>query len=253
MGRRSGSPNRGYFHRSGRGWYATEGKRMIPLCDDDDNHLRDKNTPSAKLKAAYRKIIAQPAGVVNSGLGETSDDTTGSVTVESICKAYLEKAAAEGAEKTHQYRADTLWDFCKGFPPSIGKLKDKTEQAAQMTPANRIHKGYGQLSVSRLLPLHIDQWLAAHKNWKGGKRTRIQAVKRALNYGVECGLIPKTHGSPLKGYKVPRAIPRVTYLTPEQEDAMYKITNWAFAMALKVCIRTGARPGYESRSLPQNT
>jgi integrase len=95
----------------------------------------------------------------------------------------------------------------------------------------------------------VDQWLAAHKNWDGGKRTRIQAVKRALNYGVECGLIPKELGSPLKGYKVPRAIPRVTYLTPEQEAAMYRATNSAFALALRICIRTGARPGKEFAKL----
>jgi integrase len=248
MGRRTGSPNRGYFHRSGRGWYTTVEGRMVPLRDDEDNHLRDKNTPQAKLKAAHRKIIAQPVGVVNSGgekgengPKESADEST---TVDVICKAYLAKAKMDGAKKTHDDRAATLWDFCTGFSPSIMKLPE-SERAAEMTPANRIHKGYGQIPVSRLLPLDVDQWLAAHPDWKGGKRTRIQAVKRSLNYGVECGLIPKSQGSPLRGYRVPRAIPRVTYLTPEQEKAMYLATNAEFAKALKVCIRTGARPGAE--------
>ena len=53
-----------------------------------------------------------------------------------------------------------------------------------------------------LSPLHIDQWIAAHKDWtRGGYRSRIQAVKRALNYAVERKMLAE---SPLKGYKVPR-------------------------------------------------
>src|SRR5262249_52687987 len=51
--------------------------------------------------------------------------------------------------------------------------------------------------------------------------------------------------NPIRGYKVPKAIGRVTYLTPEQEAAIYKKAKPGFAKAIKVCIRTGARPGCE--------
>jgi integrase len=41
----------------------------------------------------------------------------------------------------------------------------------------------------------------------------------------------------------------VTYFTPEQEAAMYRHANPAFALALRVLIRTGARPGCEFAAL----
>jgi site-specific recombinase XerD len=102
----------------------------------------------------------------------------------------------------------------------------------------RIHKGYGRLPIQDIIPLHIDQWLNAHKDWKGCRRTRIQAVKRAINYAVEKGLITK---NPIRGYKTPKANSRVTYITSEQEQSLLKAANRALRIAIKVCIRTGAR------------
>jgi len=225
---------------------------MVPLRDEEDNHLREKNTPAAKLKVAYRKIIAQPSRGVNSEATQVEDVASG-VTVQDVCHAYLAKVWSDGDTKTFEDRRDTIIDLCTGFPPGLCVKTSKTFRIKDdAKPSDRIHKGFGKTLVSKLLPLHIDQWLAAHKNWKGGKRTRIQAVKRVLNYGVECGLIPKAPGSPLKGFKVPRAIPRVTYLTLEQEQAIYTVTNPQFATAVKVCIRTGARPGKEFAMLTAN-
>jgi hypothetical protein len=54
---------------------------MIPLRDDDDNHLRDKTAAVAKLKAAYRRIIAQPEPVVN------VDDEPAAVAPEATVRA----------------------------------------------------------------------------------------------------------------------------------------------------------------------
>lgn len=102
------------------------------------------------------------------------------------------------------------------------------------------------MAVEKLKPIHIDRWLQAHPKWKGFRRTKIQAVKRALNYGVESGLIER---NPIKGYKTPKQRSRVTYFTPEQEKALIEAANPAFAVAIKVCIRTGARPGCEFAKL----
>jgi len=63
---------------------------------------------------------------------------------------------------------------------------------------------------------------------------------------VESGLIP---ANPIKGYKTPKQRGRVTYLTPEQEAVLCGAANPALAMAIKVCIRTGARPGCEFAKL----
>jgi hypothetical protein len=139
-------------------------------------------------------------------------------------------------------RADTLFDFCFGLPPRF-RAKDATpkrltNELRKEAAKARIHAGFGRLRVHELIPLHIDQWLNAHKRWKGCRRTRIQAVKRALNYAAEKGLIPR---NPIRGYKTPKAKGRVTYITPEQEQAMLKEANLALRTAIKVCIRTGAR------------
>ena len=138
--------------------------------------------------------------------------------------------------KTYKDRAATLYDLCSGFPARFRTNGEEREEKY------RIHKGYGGMAVGEFRPIDLDRWLAAHKRWKGGRRARVQAVKRAFNYGVEAGLI---EASPLLGYKAPKQNARVTYLTPEQESALLATANPSVAMAIKVCIRTGARPGCE--------
>jgi integrase len=69
----------------------------------------------------------------------------------------------------------------------------------------------------------------------------VQALKRAFNFGVERKMMD---ANPIRGYKLPRSATRISYRTPEQDAA-----GRAFAMALKVCIRTGARFGCEFAAL----
>ncbi|MDA7980520.1 MAG: hypothetical protein MPJ50_17320 [Pirellulales bacterium] len=71
-------------------------------------------------------------------------------------------------------------------------------------------------------------------------------MKRALNYAAERKLIP---ANPIKGYRVPRVNSRVTYITPDQESLCYEHSGSPFALALRVCIRTGARFGCEFAAL----
>lgn len=249
MGRRAGATNRGYFYRTGRGWYTTAGERMIALLDDDGNRLRDKATPATVLKKAYHKIIVASATTVNSGpVPPKSESVKPACTVADVCSAYLAKAESDESQTTYNMRADTLFDFCTGFPARF-RVRKKGEEPPRKKVSDRIHKGYGDVLISDFLPLHVDQWLAAHKGWNGSRRTHIKAIKRAMNYGVECGLIPETPGSPIKNYKVPRAVARITYITPEQEKAILKVVKPAFAMAFKVCLRTGMRPGSEFAKL----
>jgi len=161
---------------------------------------------------------------------------------------YLEYAKKHGAPKTHFDRADTLFDFCFGLPPEFrnkdgsGTKRLTSRQQKAQLKAKRVHPGYGKKIVTELTPLDIDNWIAAHDNWNGGQRTRIQAVKRALNYGVERHLIPH---NPIRGYKVAPPNSRVTYISPEQEEACYQYANPTLTIAIKVCIRTGARFGSE--------
>jgi integrase len=240
MGRRAGSRNLGYFYRAGRGWYtqvadAENGQttgRMVPLLDEAGKPLKLKTTPAAALKAAYRRALTTPEPTADPGDG---------VTLLEVCDAYLAKVKAEGAQATYVGRSATLFDLCQGLPYRFcgeGKPKPKA--------SDYIHKGFGSLPIADMRPIHLDRWLQAHPKWKGARRTKIQAVKRALNYGVEAGLIP---ANPIKGYKTPKQRGRVTYITPEQEKALCDAANSALALAIKVCIRTGARPGCEFAKL----
>jgi hypothetical protein len=54
----------------------------------------------------------------------------------------------------------------------------------------------------------------AHPGWKS-PRAALQAIRRALNYCKESGLIDS---NPVKGLKVPKSGKRIAYLTPETED-----------------------------------
>lgn len=236
LGRRKGSRNKGYFYRKGRGWSAKDGEKFIALKSETGEPLKDRNTPDSHIREAFDRWREarrkEPTPKFSARF---------SATVLEVCLAYLDKAKAEGAAKTYKDRADTLFDLCHGLPPEYrGKpVKDRAK-------ATKIHPGYGSMQVAELLPLHIDQWLQAHATWNGGRRARIQAVKRALNYAVAAGMIPR---NPIKGYKTPKVVGRVTYITPEQETAMYANSKPAAAMAIKVCIRTGARPGCEFAAL----
>ena len=85
---------------------------MVSLRDDDGNHFRERSTPVAKLKAAYRKIIAQPNGGVNS---EAAEPVISGTTVQDVCIAYLNKVGSDGDTATWKDRSDTHIDLCLGF------------------------------------------------------------------------------------------------------------------------------------------
>jgi integrase len=88
----------------------------------------------------------------------------------------------------------------------------------------------------------VDGWLNSHPTWLNGRRLRIHALKRALNYAVERNLIAE---NPIARYKVGRSRSRITYFTPEQEAALVKHAAPNLRMAIQVCIRTGVRYGAE--------
>ena len=105
---------------------------------------------------------------------------------------------------------------------------------------------YGERRTATLSHLDIDRWWDRH-DWNSTTRNiAITSVKRAVNFAISRGKLPS---SPLRGYKAARLGKRVTYFTPEQEAAMYRHANPAFALALRVLIRTGARPGCEFAAL----
>jgi len=238
VGRKKGGHNRGFFYRKGRGWYVTKGSHFTPLCYEDGQHIKNANCDIQDVLDAHARLRLDRQPI------EENCDRT----VLEVCQAYLADAKQNGAPKTHADRADTLFDFCFGLPPEF-RQKDGaaprrlTNEEKREIGKKRIHRGYGQGAVLKLIPHDVTDWLNSHKTWSpSGRRTRIQAVKRAFNFAVEQGIIPR---NPIRGFKVPRSKARITHINPEQEQAIYKYGNAALAEAVQVCIRTGARYGSE--------
>lgn len=197
-------------------------------------------------EAAARVLLAEPK--VPQSAGPDAE-------VGAVCASYLDHlrsqagdvSRAVGKAKTYIDRGQTLFDFCYGLPGEFFCAGDRAKREAKGDPEKkRIHPGYGNRLCSELTPADIDAWLKVHQWSSGGWRTRVQAVKRAFNFAVERKVIP---ASPIRGYVLPKSVSRVTYITPEQEAAMMHEASPAFTVAMKVCIRTGARPGREFASL----
>src|SRR4051812_37822732 len=194
-GRRKGSRNKGYFYRKGRGWYAKAGSQFYPLTNEQGERLKDRLTPETEVKAAYSRWLLDKPGTKNLV-------PAGTATVLEVCTAYLAKAKEEkGENKTFSDRAETLFDFCFGLPARF--LGSNLKSKGQPTKEDKTHPGYGATAASKLTKLDVDKWLQAHPTWKGGKRSKIKAVVRALNYAVECGLLT---ANPIKGFKTPKPI-----------------------------------------------
>lgn len=240
LGRKRRGRNRGYFYRSGRGWYANDGKGMVPLLFPDGSRIKDKGTPDEQVAASYACWKEACEAAARKALA--ARPMNGPVTVEEVCRVYLAEASVNGARQTFLGRADALFDLCYGLPSRFrakdGKPKPMTVERKKEAQTARIHPGYGRMAAADFIPLHVDEWLRAHKTWKGSRRNRIQAVKRAFSYAKKSGLIAENR---ISKYSVPRSRSRATYITPEQEAIFVAAANDAMAMAIKVCIRTGAR------------
>jgi hypothetical protein len=237
-GRRKGSRTKGYFYRTGRGWFTKDkGGAFVRLLNEAGEPLRDENTPKDVIAdAAYRirrDLKTQPKQP-SAGSGTT---------VEEVCNYYLDHAKRENRKTTYDKRADTLFDFCYGLS---AKWRTKSEaERSNITKQDRLtvdgkpRTVFGKMAVSGLRRHHLEAWLNEHPGWND-RRTRLQAVRRALNLAAEDGLIA---ANPIEKFRVPQGRARVTYLSPEQEGALLKAARPAFKVALKVLIRTGMRPG----------
>ena len=263
-GRRKGSRNKGYYFRSGRGWYVFSNGKYVPLLDENGLQVRDKDTSQKVLRELSQGHETADATetadtYTEEKLPEIANPGVG-IEVGEICGNYLDhlKAAAgefdtanpRGKAKTYVDRGQTLFDFCYGLPGEFFCLGDLEKRKRKGDPEpKRIHDGFGHKLHTELTPIDVDKWLKAHKWTAGGWRTRIQALKRAFNFAIERRVISE---SPIRGYKLPKSVARITYLTPAQEAEMIKIATPAFGIAMKICIRTGARFGVEFAPLTAN-
>jgi len=212
MARKRGSRNKGFWFRSGRGWYVDS----EPLRDVDGHHIKDRGAKEAAQTAYHLRAVGRGPEKPKEPLGYT---------VQDACIHYL-KSLTKGATKVLRHRL--LRDFCDGGPPS----------------GTKVHKGYGDLPIAELIPLHVNEWLDAHEGWNGTRRIAVQALRRALRYSLPLFGIKE---NPLDGIKAGPAGKREACFSEEEESAIYQTASPALAELLGVMIRTGARPGEVAR------
>ena len=234
-GRRRRGHNRGYWFRAGRGWMVTVDGQPEPLLDENGKRLKEREQEEEGKKAYARWLLDRER--------EEARRRAIQSTVAEVCRCYLDYAEGNNRPATYDKRADYLYDLCTGYPAAF-RDRGNGKRPRKPKAKDRIHPGYGNLNVADFTPLHVDRWLVAHKGWRaeGTKKSAIQGLKRAFNYAVSRKLIPE---NPIRGYKVGRSRKRITYFTPEVEERLYQHANKALALAIKVCIRTGARYGCE--------
>lgn len=231
MARAKGKRTRGYWYiKRLKYWVASEGKSAIPLLDEQGNRIRcPDDAEGAKLAYARYLLDRQK----RESLAEEQQATGAHMPMMEVCRRYLAYCQKHGAEATFTLRAGILFDFCQGFPAEFKNATDKPPES------ERIHKGYARTAVGKLTKQDVRDWIEAHPRWKTG-RAQIQALRRAICFCIDEGLIP---ANPIRGVKVEQPGKRVTYFTDEQEKAIYEHASPEFALAIYVCIRTGARNG----------
>jgi integrase len=129
---------------------------------------------------------------------------------------------------------DAFLDWCQKHRAArtYDWYRDYLQSFANSIPRN--------LSVERLKPIHVQQWVDSQAGWGSGKRGAITAVQRAFNWAAKMGLIET---SPVRHVEKPRAGRREVVITPgEFAWILGRVGDEEFRDLLVVCWETGCRP-----------
>jgi integrase len=206
--------SRPWWRKTNKAWYATiDGKQEL-LCkakSKSDRKGRDKADDELQKKLALRQSMGYDA------------------TIAGVLDQFLEWSQANQATNTY-----------RGYEYLLQSFLDHVEVAF----------------VRQLKPIHITKWLDDHKpggkkhvGWNtSGRRAATVAVKRALNWAVEQGLIEK---SPLFLVKLPPPVRREVLISEEDHKKVLRAADREFRRVVRVMRATGCRP-IEVRTVTAN-
>ena len=80
LGRSKGRRTKGYFFRTGRGWYTKKATRFVPLCYEDGTHIKDENADEQDVQEAHARFVLDTKKAV-----QVQEQTT----VFAVCDYYL--------------------------------------------------------------------------------------------------------------------------------------------------------------------
>ena len=134
--------------------------------------------------------------------------------VLSVLDAFLDWCQKYKAGRTYDWYRDYLESFAQTIPPG--------------------------LTIGRLKPFHVQQWLDANPGWRTGKRGAVIAVQRAFNWAVRMGLI---ESNPVRSLEKPKAGRRDHVISADQfRTILFLVKDAEFRDLLTVCWETGCRP-----------
>ena len=196
--------SRPWWRKTSKAWYATINGKQELLCkapSKSDRKGQDRADKELQKVLAVRQSIGYDA------------------TIAGVLEEFLVWSQANQSAKTYRGYKDLLQSFL-----------DHAEVAF----------------VRELKPIHITKWLDDHKpkgkhvGWgSSGRRAAIVAVKRALNWAVEQGLIEK---NPLFLVKLPTPVRREVLISNESHRKILRTVDRAFRRVVRVMRATGCRP-----------
>jgi integrase len=130
--------------------------------------------------------------------------------------------------------SDAFLDWCSKHKAgrTYNWYRDYLESFARTLPIG--------LTIARLKPFHVQQWVDGNPTWKTGKRGAIIAAQRAFNWAVRMGLIET---NPVRSLEKPKAGRREHVISPDQFKVITSLVRDAeFRDLLTVCWETGCRP-----------
>lgn len=195
-------------------WYYTlpGAKKRVALFDEQGQRIRGKENKEAAEIALAREKLTWDGG--NGGVVTAAEPWL----VARVCSDYLQycvRGLANGSISKSHHDNSVLWlnDLCR-----YG----------------------GALPVPQLKKGHIQEWIDQHETWRSPATRRgvIAVVQAAFNRAEDMfGIV-----NPIKGLKRPKENPRLASLSPEDEKAIYEVTEPCFSNFLFAAIHTGLRP-----------
>lgn len=195
---------RPWWRKTSKAWYATINGKQEFLCKAPKKSDRKGQE---QADAELHKLLA-----VQQAIGYDA-------TIVGVFEEFLAWSQANQASKTYRGYKDLLQSFL-----------DHVEVAF----------------VRQLKPIDITKWLDDHKlkgkhvGWgPSGRRAAVVAVKRAINWAVEQGLIEK---NPLALLKLPPPVSRDVLISEDSHDRVLHASDRAFRRVVRVMRATGCRP-----------
>jgi integrase len=134
--------------------------------------------------------------------------------IVAILDAYLDWCVKHKAGRTYDWYQKYLESFARAIPSG--------------------------LTVAKLKPFHVQEWIDGNPRWKTGRRGAIIAVQRAFNWAVRMGLID---ANPIRTLEKPKAGRREHVISEEEFAVILSLVrDEEFRDLLTVCWETGCRP-----------